>query len=93
MHPAAPVEAADRIGRRPPLHRVGPLLGEVVLRQPLQRADQLAIDDAGRQPIQLARHGRTTGGVEQGQPLLDVPVEDPKPCIGDPADGACSGIA
>ena len=48
MHPAASVQAADGVGVRPTLHRLGPLLGQVVLGEALQRADQLAVDDPGR---------------------------------------------
>ena len=46
MDAAAPMQTPDRVRLAPPLHRVGPLLGDVVLREPLQRADELAIDHA-----------------------------------------------
>ena len=45
VDPAAPVEAPDGIGLGPPLHRLGPFLGHVIVRQALQGAYQLAVDD------------------------------------------------
>ena len=76
VHAAPTVEAADGVGVGPPLHRLGPLLGQVVLRQSLQRAHQLAVHDAGRQRVELAGRHRHPGLLEQGQASLDLAVED-----------------
>ena len=88
VDPAAPVEAADRVRLAPPLHRLGPLLGHVVLGEALQRAHELAVDDAGRERIELPGHRRHAGFVEQRQTLLDVAVQDEQPGLGNPSDGA-----
>ena len=61
---------------RPAFHRLGPLLGQVVLGQSLQRADQLAVDDPGRQRVEVARGRRDPGLVEQCQAPVDLAVED-----------------
>ena len=45
MNPAAPAQAADGVRLAPPLHRLGPLLGHVVLGKALQGAHELAVDD------------------------------------------------
>jgi hypothetical protein len=50
---AAPMETADRVRPAPPLHRLGPLLGDVVLPEPLQCAHEFAVDDAGRERVEL----------------------------------------
>src|SRR3954466_5508560 len=51
---ATPMETADGVGLAPPLHRLRPLLRDVVLPQALQSAHEFAVDDAGRQWIELA---------------------------------------
>ena len=53
VDPAAPVEAPDGIRVGPPLHRLGPFLGHVIVRQALQGAHQLAVDDPCRERIQV----------------------------------------
>ena len=78
---------------RPPLHRLGPLLGQVVLRQSLQRAHQLAVHDAGRERVELARGRRHPGLFEQGQAALDVTVEDQQSRLRDASDGGGRGVA
>ena len=88
MHPAATVEAADGIRLAPPLHRLGPLLGHVVQGEALQGTHELAVDDPGRQRIELPRDGRDPGLVEQRQTLLDFAVQDQQPGFGHPSDGA-----
>ena len=45
MDPAPPVEAPDGIRLAPPLHRLGPFLGGVVLCESLQGAHELAVDE------------------------------------------------
>ena len=88
MHPAAPVEAADGIRLAPPLHRLGPLLGHVVQGEALQGTHELAVDDPGRQRIELPGDRRHPGLVEQRQTLLDFAVQDEQPGFGHPSDGA-----
>src|SRR5215213_6496711 len=46
VHAAAPVEAPDGVRLAPSLHGLGPFLGGVVLREPLQSAHQLAVDES-----------------------------------------------
>ena len=70
MDPAAAVEAADGVGLAPPFHGLGPFLGQVVLGESLQGADELAVDDPGRERIQLAGSRGHPGFVEERQPLL-----------------------
>jgi hypothetical protein len=53
MHPTAPVEAADGVRLAPPLHRLGPFLGNVVLSDALQGTHELAVHDARRERIEL----------------------------------------
>ncbi len=53
----------------PPLHRVGPLLGDVVLSEPLQGADELAVHEPGRERIEVPRDRRHPSFVEQRQAL------------------------
>ena len=54
VHATTSVQAADRVGARPALHRVGPFLRQVVLREPLQRAHELAVDDASGHRIEIS---------------------------------------
>jgi len=65
VDPAAPVQAADGIRLAPPLHRLGPLLGDVVLGEALQRADELAVDDPGRERIEVPGHRCHPNLIEQ----------------------------
>ncbi len=88
VDPAAPVEAPDGIRLTPPLHRLGPLLGHVILGEALQRADELAVDDTCRERIEVPGHGRHPGLVEQRQTLLDIPVQDEQPGFCYPSEGA-----
>ena len=69
VDPAAPVQAADGVGLAPPLHRLGPFLGDVVLGESLQGADELAVDDPRRERIEVAGDRRHPGLVEQRQAL------------------------
>ena len=88
MDPAAPVEAPDGIRLAPPLHRLGPLLGHVVLREALQGAHELAVDDPCRERIEVPGDRRHPGFVEQRQTLLDIAVQDEQPGLCYPSDGA-----
>ena len=54
MDPAAAVEASDRVRLAPPLHRLRPFLGHVVLRESLQGAHELAVDEPCRERIEVA---------------------------------------
>jgi hypothetical protein len=88
VDPAASVEAPDGIGLGPLLHRLGPFLGQVIVRQALQGAHQLAVDDSCRERIQVLGDGRHPGLVEQRQALGDIAVQDAQPCLRHLADGA-----
>ncbi len=92
MDAAAAVEAADGAGLAPPLHGLGPFLGQVVLRESLQGTDELAVDDPGRERIQLAGSRGHPCFLEERQPLADLAVEDEAACLRDPADGGSSRI-
>ena len=63
----------------------------VVLCEPLQRAHELAVDEAGRERIELARDHRHTRVVEERQPSLHVAAQDEEPCLCHAADGAAAG--
>ena len=93
VHPAAAVQAPDGVGPGPPLHHLGPLLGEVVQREALQGAHELAVDDPRRERVEVARDGRHPGLVEQRQTVLDVAVKDEQAGLGHPADGARRRLA
>ena len=69
VDPAATVEAPDGTRLAPPLHRLGPFLGHVVLREALQGAHELAVDDPGRERIEVPGDRRHPGFVEQRQTL------------------------
>ena len=93
VHAAAPMEAPDGIRPAPPLHRVGPLLRDVVLRQPLEGAHELAVHEPGRERIEVPGDRRHTHLVEQRQSFRDLPVEDAQPRSGHASDGARRGVA
>ena len=88
VDPAAPVEAPDGVRLAPPLHRLGPLLGHVILGEALQGAHELAVDDPRRERIEVPGDRRHPGLVEQRQTLLDVAVQDEQPGLCHPSDGA-----
>ena len=90
---AASVEAADGLSLAPALHGCRPLLGQVVLRERLQRTHELAIDKPGEERVEFAGdhgHGRF---VEKPQALGDVAFEDEAACLGDPTHGGSGRIA
>ena len=91
MYPAASVETADGVRLAPPLHRLGPLLGHVVLSEALQGTHEFAVDDARRERIELPGHSRDPGLVEQRQALPDVPIQDEQPGFGHPSNGTRRG--
>src|SRR5687768_15746683 len=62
---AAAVDAAYGLAVTPPLHRLGPLFREVVLRERLQCAHELAVDDPRREGIEFAGDGSHAGFVEE----------------------------
>ena len=88
VHAAAPVKAPDRIRPAPPLHRLGPFLGRVVLRESLQGAYELAVDDPGRERVEIPGDRRHPNLVEQREALLDITVEDQQPCFCHSTEGA-----
>src|SRR5688500_9910056 len=87
MHAAAAVNASHRLPLPPALHRLGPLLGEVVLRDRLKRTDDFAIHDAGEERIELARHRRDARFIEQLQPACNIAFEDETAGLCDSTDG------
>ena len=93
VHAAAPVEAPDGIRPAPPLHRLGPLLGDVVLREPLQGADELAVHEPGRERIEVPGDRRHSRFVEQRQTFLDIAVQDAQPSCRHSSDGARRSVA
>ena len=80
------MKAPDRIRLAPPLHHFGPFLGDVVLREALQGADELAVDDSRRERVEVPGDRRHSHGVEQRQALLDITVQDQQACFCDPPD-------
>ncbi len=93
VHAAAPMEAPDGIRAAPPLHRVGPLLRDVVLRESLQGADELAVHQPGRQRIEVPGDRRHSHLVKQRQSFRDIAVEDAQPSCRHPSDGARRSVA
>lgn len=67
----------------PAFHHDGPFLGHVVLRDPLQRAYDLAVDQTGEERIELARHDRDAGFVQEQQILRNLAVQDQAAGFGD----------
>ena len=93
MDPAATAEAPDGVRLAPPFHRLGPLLGHVVLGEALQGAHELAVDDPCRERIEVAGDDRYPCFVEQRQSLLDVAVQDEQPGFCHPSEGARRRLA
>ena len=84
----ASVETPYCVRLTPPLHRLGPLLGHVILGEALQGAHELAVDNACRQRIEVSGDGGHPGLLEQRQTFLDIAVQDEQPCLCYPCDGA-----
>ena len=93
VHATAPMEAPDRIRPAPSLHRFGPLLGDVVLRESLQGADELAVHQPGRERIELPGDRRHSHLVEQRQAFRDIAVQDAQPSCRHLSDGAGRSVA
>jgi hypothetical protein len=87
----APTDASDGVGLAPPFHRLCPLLGDVVLAEALQCAHELAVDDAGRDRIELSGDGRHPGSIEQCETLLHITVQDHEPGLCHLSESAGSG--
>ena len=87
MNPTPPVETADGVRAGPALHRLGPLLGHVVLGEPLKRAYQLAVHDPGRQRVEITRCHSHAGFVEERETRFDITVENEQTRRCDPPDG------
>jgi hypothetical protein len=88
VYAAAPMQAADGVRLAPPLHGLGPLLCGVVLREPLQGADELAVHEPGRERIEVPGDRRHSHFVEQRQTSLDIAVQDAQPRRRHPPDRA-----
>lgn len=93
MDPAAPVETPDGIRPAPSLHRLRPLLRQVVQRKPLQCADELAVHDPGREWIEIPGDRGYPHLVEQRQTLRDFAVEDEEARFCHPPDGTRRRVA
>ena len=93
MDPAPSVEAPDGVRLAPPLHRLGPFLGRVVLCEALQGAHELAVDEACRERVELIRDHRHAHLVEQGETFPYVAAQDEQPGLCDPSDGARRRVA
>ncbi len=76
MDPAPSVEAPDGVRLAPPLHRLRPFLGHVVLCESLQGAHELAVDDACRERVEVSGDHRHPHLVEQGETFPHVAVQD-----------------
>ena len=87
MNAAASVDAPHGLSLPPALHRLRPLLGQVVLRERLQRAHDLAIDDPGGEGIELTGDRRDGRFVEEAQPPRDIAFEDQAAGLGDTTEG------
>jgi hypothetical protein len=87
------VQAPDGIRLAPPLHRFGPLLGDVVLPEPLEGADELAVHEPGRERIEAPGDRRHPDFVEQRQAFLDIAVEDAQPRSRHASECARRGVA
>jgi hypothetical protein len=93
VHAAAPMQAPDGVRPAPPFHRLGPFLGDVVLRESLQRTDDLAVHESRRERIEVPGDGCHPRLVEQGQTFLDIAAEDAQPRRRHPSDRARRRIA
>ena len=87
VNPAPSVQAPDGVRPRPSLHRLGPFLGQVVERESLECAHQLAVDDAGREGVEVSRGRSHSCLVEQCETARDIAIEDDDASLGDPSDG------
>ena len=86
MHTASAMGAADSACAAPALHRLGPLLGEIVLSESLEHAHQLAIEHSGRGGIGFTRHGRDPRLVDQVEAMAYVARQDHGVRLGNPTD-------
>ena len=93
MDSAAPVEAADGVGLAPPLHRLRPFLGGVVLCESLEGADELAVDEAGRERIEVVGDHRDAHFVEERETFVHVAAQDEEPRLGHPPDSEGRRVA
>ena len=64
-----------------------PFLGEIVLRDPLQGAHDLAVDDPRGERIELPGDRGDGRFLEEHQALLDLACQDEAPCLRHPPDG------
>jgi len=90
---AAAVDASDGVRRAPPLHRFRPFFGQIVLRESLQSAYELAIHDSRGERIELAGDRGYPSFVEERQSVADLAREDETSRLGHPSDGSCSRVA
>ena len=76
MDAAQAMEAAGRVPTAPSVHGVGPFLGSVILGKPLECAHRAAVQECGAHGVELPGQRCHGGLVQDGQSLLQVPLED-----------------
>ena len=93
VHAASPMGAADSAPAAPPLHRLGPFLGEVQLPESLEHAHELAVEHPGRGGIELTGDGRHPRLVDQVETMTDLARQDHRMRLGHPTDGSGRRVA
>ena len=93
MHAASAMGAADSASAAPPLHRLGPLLGQVVLTESLKHAHQLAVEHPGRGGIEFTGDGGHPRLVDQVEAMADIARQDHGVRLGHPTDGSGRRVA
>ena len=92
VNPAAAMDAADTASVAPPLHGLGPLLGEVVLSEPLEHAHQLAVDHPGRDGVEFTGDGGHRRLLNKVEAPTYLARQDHRMCLGHPTDAAAAGL-
>ena len=93
MYPAAAMDAADTASVAPPLHGLGPLLGEVVLSEPLEHAHQLAVDHSGRDGIEFTGDGGHRRLLDEVEAPTDLARQDHRMRLGHPTESGRRRVA
>ena len=93
MHAAAAMDAADAASVAPPLHGLGPLLGEVVLTEPLEHAHQLAVDHSGGDGIELTGDGGHRRLLDEVEAPTDLARQDHRVRLGHPTESGRRRVA
>ena len=88
VHTAPAMETPHRLATAPPLHRLRPFLGTLVVGQPLRRAHGAAVHDRCGERIELTRDRGDRGLVDECETLVHVSLQDHCPSFDVPAEGA-----